>query len=124
MVFDEVVEAFTMPKFAASNVEKRVDPDAVFLPPQVEDQIKEFVTEIAARYRVNPFHNFEHASHVSMSAIKLIKRIVAPEEIDYQQEKIAAIAADLHATTFGITSDALAQVRSIAIAIAIATTAS
>ena len=111
MVFDEVVEAFSMPKFHVEKVKKRVDPDTVYLPPQVEDQIKEFVTAIAERYRLNPFHNFEHASHVSMSAIKLMKRIVAPEEIDYQQEKIAAIAADLHASTFGITSDALAQVR-------------
>jgi hypothetical protein len=32
-------------------------------------------------YRDNPFHNFEHASHVTMSVVKLLSRIVAPDQV-------------------------------------------
>ena len=53
----------------------------------------------------NPFHNFEHASHVTMSVSKLLSRIVAPDidgtggDIDHT----------LHDHTYGITSDPLTQ---------------
>ena len=46
------------------------------------------------------------ASHVMMSVIKLLSRIVAPTEIDCDTDDEAAT---LHDHTFGITSDPLTQ---------------
>ena len=51
------------------------------------------------------FHNFEHASHVTMSVAKLLSRIVAPDlEIGP-----AECNSTLHDHTYGITSDPLTQ---------------
>lgn len=66
-------------------------------------------------YHDVPFHNFEHASHVTMSANKLLKRIIHPDDLDYQKEgekkneRARAIARDLHFSTYGISSDPLTQ---------------
>jgi 3'5'-cyclic nucleotide phosphodiesterase len=75
----------------------------------VVKQLRNFVAEIASLYNDNPFHNFEHASHVTMSVNKLLGQIVAPKiglgacsDADQQ-------AAVLHDHTCGITSDPLTQ---------------
>ena len=61
-------------------------------------------------YRDNPFHNFEHASHVTMSVSKLLSRIVAadvaPGEKSDGQTKILQ---NMHERTYGLTSDPLTQ---------------
>lgn len=53
-------------------------------------------------YRNNPFHNFEHASHVTMSVVKLLSRIVAPDldqgrrtEIEHPLTQFACVYAAL-----------------------------
>lgn len=46
--------------------------------PRVSKQLNDCVTIIASMYRDNAFHSFEHASHVSMSAVKLLSRVVGP----------------------------------------------
>jgi len=51
--------------------------------------------------RDNVFHNFEHACHVQLSMIKLLKRIVSPE--------LGVSESDLHDHSYGITSDPLTQ---------------
>ena len=56
----------------------------------------------------------DHASHVVMSVIKLMSRIVAPSHLDVAMEnadekKKKKIAASLHDHTYGITSDPLTQ---------------
>lgn len=111
MVLNEVVEAFTMPKFDNNReaLKNRADIDSIELAPAVLDQLRDFVASMADQYRANPFHNFEHASHVTMSSVKLLKRIVAPEDVNYKRDSVHAIESDLHKYTFGITSDALAQ---------------
>lgn len=62
-------------------------------------------------YRENSFHNFQHASHVTQSVVKLLSRVVTADSIDYDgmcyTEK--AGAHQLHQYTFGITSDPLTQ---------------
>lgn len=66
-------------------------------------------------YQDNPFHNFQHASHVAMSMMKLLNRIVsAPHAAlpkDVEKQECAASNADalLHDNTYGITSDAICQ---------------
>jgi hypothetical protein len=111
MVLDEIVEAFTMPKFDNNReaLKNRADIDSIELSPAVLEQLRDFVSSMADQYRANPFHNFEHASHVTMSSVKLLKRIVAPEDVNYKRDSVHAIESDIHKYTFGITSDALAH---------------
>jgi predicted glycosyltransferase len=53
-------------------------------------------------YRNNPFHNFEHASHVTMSVSKLLSRIVAPGSLDEKELKDADnVQNTLHDFTYG-----------------------
>jgi len=58
-------------------------------------------------YPSNPFHNFEHATHVTMSVTKLLSRIVSPSDMDFTDD--AQADAQLHDHTYGITSDPLTQ---------------
>lgn len=107
-VLDEVAEVLYLPKFdeahKASNNSKSTE-----LSPAVMSQLRDYVGVMSSRYNDNPFHNFEHASHVTMSASKLLNRIVVPEDVNYQRNNAQAIASDLHDYTYGITSDPLTQ---------------
>jgi class 3 adenylate cyclase len=81
-----------------------VDLDNVFLHRKVEDQLREYVTMIACMYRDNPFHSWEHATHVTMSAQKLLKQVIKAD-----QERGSAKTVSLNNYTCGITSDPLTQ---------------
>ena len=48
----------------------------------------------------NPFHNYEHASHVTMSVTKLLSRIVAPK-INEKMSSEEKLASKLHDHTYG-----------------------
>jgi hypothetical protein len=67
---DSYSEAIEMPKFDPNRVRSTVSPDEVVLSPSVEAQLKDYVTTISCSYQDNPFHNFEHASHVAMCAVR------------------------------------------------------
>jgi hypothetical protein len=108
-VLDEVSECIVLPKFDPRAAKARVQLSVNELSSKVVRQVRDYVTEIANRYRDNPFHNFAHCSHVAMSANKLLSRIVKPEDVNYHRTSVKAIASDLHDYTFGITSDALTQ---------------
>jgi len=108
-VLDEVEEIITLPKFNAKAAENQKDPDSFDLSEEVSKQLHEYVQTIAAMYRHNPFHNFEHASHVSMSVLKLLSRIVAPDLNFKHEGHVENTAKDLHDHTYGITSDPLTQ---------------
>lgn len=109
-VLDEVVEIITLPKFDASASLVPMPPHEFKLSEAVENQIHSYVDSISHMYKDHPFHNFEHASHVTMSVVKLLSRIVAPEldhgEINQEDEHVAS---KLHDHTYGITSDPLTQ---------------
>ena len=107
MVLDEVCEIITLPKFDAEALKKQVKPESIVLSEAVLSQLHAYVAGIAALYRCNPFHNFEHASHVAMSVVKLLSRIVAPSDLDFQDGREAS--STLHDHTYGITSDPLTQ---------------
>jgi hypothetical protein len=102
---DEVVEIIPLPEF--HNDLSLPDPHSVFVDPAIMKEIKEFVTTVATLYRDNPFHNFEHASHVCMSVAKLMNRIVAPSDMDFADSKQAH--SKLHDHTYGITSCPLSK---------------
>lgn len=58
----------------------------------------------------NPFHNFEHASHVTMSTNKLLSRIVAPDLTHANSRSNTDLAyKSLHDHTYGITTDPLTR---------------
>jgi hypothetical protein len=101
MPLDEVKEVINMPKYHATKAAD-VDPDNVTIGQDAISQLKDFIACISDTYNQNPFHNFEHASHVTLSVVKLLKRIGAPTEKDDNER-------DHHDHTYGITSDPLTQ---------------
>lgn len=105
---DEVKEIIALPKFdpKASHVDQ--DTDSVELDAKVTSQLRDFVQTVASLYHDNAFHNFEHASHVTMSTVKLLSRIVgSPNEAP--EAPTSKTASMLHANSHGITSDPLTQ---------------
>ena len=103
----KVCEIITLPQFNTVALKKQVKPDSIVLSEAVLTRLHAFVTGIAAPYKCNPFHNFEHASHVAMSVVKLLSRMVAPSDLDFQDGREAS--STLHDHTYGITSDPLTQ---------------
>lgn len=65
---DEVTECIHLPKFDSKIKEvAKVDPSSVMIDELVIKQLRDYVTTMASMYRNNPFHNFDHASHVTMA---------------------------------------------------------
>jgi hypothetical protein len=109
LIIDEVVEVIELPNYEASRNQNMPSSRlTMHLPPVERLQLKEFVTCIAGLYRDVPFHNFEHASHVTMSANKLMRRIVTPiDHVDGSSKPFNSW--EFHASTFGISTDPLTQ---------------
>ena len=55
VVLEEVREIITLPKFDAEAYQNQVDPKTIKLDPNVETQLREYVTVIASLYQSNPF---------------------------------------------------------------------
>jgi class 3 adenylate cyclase len=119
-LLDEVVEIVTLPPFDRKRTKRMLGAEMIELDLAVNNQLLDYVSSIASLYQDNPFHNFEHASHVTMSANKLLQRIVAPKDAEcsskeksqpqqQQHRRQHEISSDLHETTFGIASDPLVQ---------------
>jgi class 3 adenylate cyclase len=107
---DEVTELIPLSKFDIKAHRNQELPSKIVIPEKVEQELRLFVASVAAMHRDNPFHNFEHASHVTMSVSKLLARIVAPDKLMKQDEtEASSMAASLHDHTYGITSDPLTQ---------------
>jgi hypothetical protein len=102
-VLEEVQETIHLPTYKG---DISINPDSIELPDDVVHELHEYVAAVACMYRENAFHNFEHASHVTMSVVKLLSRIVAP---DLQESINIDMASTLHDHTYGITSDPLTQ---------------
>jgi hypothetical protein len=75
-------------------------------------QLRHYVNTIASLYQDNPFHNFEHASHVTMSSCQT-SHGVAPSHIHIEMLLSLTMEVnegwELHDHTYGITSDPLTQ---------------
>jgi class 3 adenylate cyclase len=108
MVLDEVKEVIPL---SSESKTYRQNPEDIELSAAALSQLRDYVSAIAAMYKSNPFHNFEHASHVTQSVTKLLARVVTPESIDYKDlcYKKQTGANNLHEYTYGITSDPLIQ---------------
>eukprot|EP00934_Nitzschia_sp_Nitz4_P001033 Nitzschia sp. Nitz4//scaffold68_size99682//65007//67537//NITZ4_004572-RA/size99682-snap-gene-0.3-mRNA-1//1//CDS//3329556617//1033//frame0 len=99
---DEVQEIIHLPEFDAAVAHRAQDPSKIELDTEVMNQLRDFCAGISFCYNDNWFHNFAHASHVTMSVVKLLSRIVAPTESTENE-------VSLHDHTYGITSDPLTQ---------------
>jgi class 3 adenylate cyclase len=115
-VLDEVKESITLPQFDADAARHESHPEDIVLGKAVESELRDYVATVAMMYRENPFHNFEHASHVTMSVVKLLSRIVAPSDVNVHENdnrkgstRALFVASTLHDHTYGITSDPLTQ---------------
>jgi hypothetical protein len=116
IALDEIREVVEFPEFSAEAAVKMATDASTDLPAMVRSELRDYVKMISSFYNDNPFHNFEHASHVALSSSKLLKRIVMPDGVDYRRdskqkeiEKVKAIASDLHEVTYGISSDPVTQ---------------
>jgi hypothetical protein len=105
---DEVCEIITLPNFDAKAASEELDPKTIDLGEKLAAELRDFVSVIASMYKDNPFHCFEHASHVTMSVSKLLSRIAAPDSVASQGGEMD-MASALHDHTYGITSDPLTQ---------------
>ena len=100
-----MVEVIELPLDNRSTL--HVDVSTLLVDPHITELVYQYVSSLAEMYPDNPFHNFEHASHVTMSVTKLLSRIVAPSDMDFTDN--AQASAKLHDHTYGITSDPLTQ---------------
>ena len=67
--------------FRSSTNKLAINPETVNLPVDAVREMRDFVATVAQMYRDNPFHSFEHASHVTMSAAKLFSQIESPDNL-------------------------------------------
>jgi 3'5'-cyclic nucleotide phosphodiesterase/Adenylate and Guanylate cyclase catalytic domain len=96
---NDVVDVVALPPFDPDASKfRRARPDVSMLQ-QTRADLHEYVKRIATHYRDVPFHNFEHASHVTLCANKLLNRLINSDEYDSEEA--------LHDATFGIASDPL-----------------
>jgi len=126
-ILQEVTEVIELPSFEQQYPTHLMTED-VTLSPLIRVQLHDFVTRIAAMYRDHPFHNLEHASHVVMSAVKLMNQIITPSKNDFNScgvepkqlrsqkerqqqagQQSESLAKKLYDETFGISYDPLTQ---------------
>jgi len=103
-ILAEVKEVIALPHWLNT---PNGNPKQVELPQVAIDQLADLVGSLAMLYKENPFHNFEHASHVTLAVSKLLSRVVDPkiEGVDAINEE--ATDSLRHEFSYGITSDPL-----------------
>jgi len=109
---DEVAEVIYLPRFDKKDFEASMldSQREVQVPEEVLLELKEYVSEVASLYNNNPFHNFEHACHVTLSTNKLLSRVVSKDvTTEMDGADIAAMASKKHDYTLGINSDPLSS---------------
>jgi 3'5'-cyclic nucleotide phosphodiesterase len=97
---DEVTEVVGLPKSEPMSSHPAED---IKLSSAVSSQLREYIVTIAKLYRANPFHNFEHCSHVAMSTKKLLDRIAMREE------RIQQTSSSIAGSSYGIIADPLTR---------------
>jgi hypothetical protein len=95
---NEVAQAIAFPEYKVGGKGTNIAPD-IELDTTVLEELRCYVQTIASLYNENPFHNFDHATHVAMSVNKLLSRINAPDLDDPTK--------NVHDHTYGVGSDPL-----------------
>ena len=109
---DEVQSTLNMHEFNLDAAKALENYESVMIDQNVVESLREYVGIIASSYRDNPFHNFSHACHVTMSVHKLLSRIVAPELTPDKYEMLEKggdeLAKELNDYSHGIVHDPMA----------------
>jgi len=111
---EECKDIISLPRVRVSEILFRDNPEEVELDFQVINQLRSLITKISFMYPDNPFHNFEHASHVTSSVQKMLTRIVdVTKTTNANCKNVATTSAvgieDWAEHAYGITSDPLTQ---------------
>eukprot|EP00980_Cylindrotheca_fusiformis_P017023 scaffold5209_cov97-Cylindrotheca_fusiformis.AAC.1 len=116
-VLDEFTPIIPLKRFEAEDLRARPSPSSIDIGEKAKSQLRSYLSQIAGMYRDNPFHNFQHASHVTASVKKLLTRIVKVGEgnglaesrgrNDHINDDVNLV--DLAGHSYGITSDPLTQ---------------
>eukprot|EP00980_Cylindrotheca_fusiformis_P026136 scaffold15462_cov109-Cylindrotheca_fusiformis.AAC.2 len=75
-VLDEFTPIIPLKRFEAEDLRARRRPSSIEIGDEAKFQLRKYLSQIAGMYKENPFHNFQHASHVTASVKKLLTRIV------------------------------------------------
>ncbi|KAL3937632.1 MAG: hypothetical protein SGBAC_007306, partial [Bacillariaceae sp.] len=108
-VLEEFEPIIHLKQFDAKELIGRLDPNTIEIGEAALSQLRKFLSTIASLYQDNPFHNFEHASHVTASVTKLLSRIVKVGEGNLLGSQTSVDLVDLAGHSYGITSDPLTQ---------------
>jgi hypothetical protein len=114
-VLDEFEEIIELPVVTGADLARRHQRSLrQELDPKVMAQLRTYLHAVASMYRKNPFHNFEHATHVTASVQKLLSRIVkvntdSPDSDVASGGDVQVAWKDLVGHSYGITSDPLTQ---------------
>lgn len=87
------------------------DPDTFDLPEGARDELCDFVARIADMHQRHAYHNFEHASHLTMSVAKILSRISSTENQDSQRAYNSTWCSS-HSEqdpSYGLATDAVTQ---------------
>eukprot|EP00980_Cylindrotheca_fusiformis_P001079 scaffold302_cov106-Cylindrotheca_fusiformis.AAC.4 len=109
-VLEEFVPIIPLKRFDAAELSKRRNTMAIDIDEEAKTQLRNYLTNVASMYRNNPFHNFEHASHVTASVKKLLTRIVNVDHgngLTTSSDELNLV--DMAGHSYGITSDPLTQ---------------
>eukprot|EP00980_Cylindrotheca_fusiformis_P002324 scaffold541_cov138-Cylindrotheca_fusiformis.AAC.7 len=109
-VLEEFVPIIPLKRFDASDLSKRQQASSIDIGEEAKTQLRNYLANVASMYQDNPFHSFEHASHVTASVKKLLTRIV---NVDDRYGLTASTSdvnlVDIAGHSYGITSDPLTQ---------------
>jgi 3'5'-cyclic nucleotide phosphodiesterase len=114
-MLEEAQEAIQAPTFDLRLAMNAVEPALLEIPSEVESQLRNYVSSIATAYRqTNPFHSFEHASHVVRTMDQMIKKMRSSSDVlvtgfDGKPRSAGEIAKEMDQKTFSIASDPLLQ---------------
>ncbi|CAJ1942462.1 unnamed protein product [Cylindrotheca closterium] len=115
-MIEEARELVMLPNFDSNLAANMVNSDLVVLPEKVEKELRLYVWSIASSYHANEFHNFEHATHVSVSMNKMLQKLSTTSAADKtyigfggKRSTTAELAAELDNRSFGIASDPLTE---------------
>eukprot|EP00980_Cylindrotheca_fusiformis_P009279 scaffold2032_cov122-Cylindrotheca_fusiformis.AAC.1 len=79
-VLEEFVPIIPLKRFDAAELSKRLNATSIDIGEEAKTQLRNYIANVASMYQDNPFHNFEHASHVTASVKKLLTRIVKVDD--------------------------------------------
>eukprot|EP00980_Cylindrotheca_fusiformis_P008666 scaffold1849_cov115-Cylindrotheca_fusiformis.AAC.4 len=111
-VLEEFIPVIPLKRFDTEELERRQRTTTVDIGEEAKSQLRDYISTIAGMYPTNPFHNFEHASHVTASVKKLLARIVNIDDrngLAANNPTSSVNLVELAGHSYGITSDPLTQ---------------